>query len=107
MAEPLGRVLFDAAEHGVPVVVSDSGGLGEVSRRFNIGVRVKAGSSEALAEGLLHVKQHYKQTADEFRVAAPLLFRRLPMPAYINCIEQIIESASRRNPIQVNWPGTD
>jgi len=105
LAEPLGRVLFDAAEHGVPVVVSDSGGLGEVSRRFDVGVRVEAGSAEALAEGLLHVKHHYRQTADEFRVAAPLLFQRLPMQAYIHCVERIIESASRRDAIHVDWLG--
>jgi glycosyltransferase involved in cell wall biosynthesis len=107
LAEPLGRVLFDAAEHGVPVVISDSGGLGEVSRRFEIGVRVKAGSPEALAEGLLQVKQHLKQTADEFRVAAPGLFQRLPMQPYIRCVEQILQSASRRNALSVTWLGED
>ena len=57
IAEPLGRVLFDAAEFGVPVVLSDGGGLGEIGKRFDIGVRFESGNPDALAEAIFDVSK--------------------------------------------------
>ena len=83
IAEPLGRVLFDAAEFGVPVVVADSGGLGEVSRPFEIGRRFTANDSDALANTISESVDAFPAVANQFQTAAVDLFRRLPIAPYI------------------------
>lgn len=37
VAEPFGRIVQEAADAGLPVIASDSGGLGEICRLFNYG----------------------------------------------------------------------
>ncbi len=53
--EPFGIVALEAMAAGVPVVVSNSGGLAEVVDREETGVVVEAGSPDALAWGVVHV----------------------------------------------------
>ncbi|QDV69516.1 2-deoxystreptamine glucosyltransferase [Rosistilla carotiformis] len=105
IAEPLGRVLFDAAEHAIPVVVADSGGLGEVAKRFSIGVCFHAEDAKSLATALMQTESDYDQIADRFRAAAVDMFRRLSNKSYIDAVERILQSASSQKSAAVTWIG--
>ncbi|QDS88886.1 2-deoxystreptamine glucosyltransferase [Rosistilla ulvae] len=105
IAEPLGRVLFDAAEFGVPVVVADSGGLGEVSTRFSIGVRFQAENDESLAEALLQTAKNYEQVASSFQTTAVEMFRRLANDTYMETMQRILQSAVSSQKTSETWLG--
>ena len=105
LAEPLGRVLFDAAEHGTPVVLSDAGGLGELSRRFTIGVRFETGNASALADAIAHTANNYVGARHDFRTASVDLFRRLRLESYLETIGGILVAAARWNLSNVKWLG--
>lgn len=107
IAEPLGRVLFDAAEFGVPVVVADSGGLGEVSDRFSIGLRFKAEDSGALADALVIADRKYDEVVSVFGVAAVNMFERLPSHSYITAVERILSRAAERQTTAEVWLGDE
>ncbi len=53
--EPFGIVALEAMAVGVPVVVSDAGGLKEVVRHEQTGILTWAGNAESLAWGILRV----------------------------------------------------
>ncbi|RMH10365.1 MAG: glycosyltransferase family 1 protein [Armatimonadetes bacterium] len=55
--EPFGIVALEAMAAGAPVVVSDAGGLKEVVRHEETGIRTWAGNPESLAWGILRVLQ--------------------------------------------------
>jgi len=55
--EPFGIVALEAMAAGVPVVVSDAGGLKEVVQHERTGLITWAGNAESLAWGLLRVLQ--------------------------------------------------
>lgn len=105
IAEPLGRVLFDAAEFGVPVVVADSGGLGEISERFSIGVRFAAGDASSLAEALLHTDKNYEQVTNKFQTAAVEMFGRLSNDSYIRTIQHMLNTAASGQSTSSAWFG--
>ncbi len=107
IAEPLGRVLFDAAEFGVPVVVADSGGLGEVSRRFEIGRRFTANDSDALANTISESVDAFPAVANQFQTAAVDLFRRLPIAPYIKSVERILTQCANRQLSSEVWLGLE
>lgn len=51
--EPLGRVIFEAYEHGVPAVVSRAGGMPEIVDEGRTGFVFEAGNARALADLLI------------------------------------------------------
>ncbi len=53
--EPFGIVALEAMSRGVPVVVTDTGGLAEIVEHDVNGVKVWADNSDSLAWGILHV----------------------------------------------------
>ncbi len=53
--EPFGIVALEGMARGVPVVVSDTGGLAEVVQHDQTGIKVYAGSAESLAWGIKRV----------------------------------------------------
>ncbi len=55
--EPFGIVALEAMAAGVPVVVSDTGGLREVVQHERTGIITWAGNAESLAWGILRVLQ--------------------------------------------------
>lgn len=105
IAEPLGRVLFDAAEQGVPVVLSDAGGLGELSKRFGIGVRFASGSAQALATALSDVAGSYEETVSDFRVAAVAMLESLSMEPYLEVVAEVLRRSASGKPTRLEWLG--
>ena len=107
LAEPLGRVLFDAAEYGVPIVLSDAGGLGEISRRFDVGVRFKSGDAVALAQALKVVAQNYQEIRQRFLASSLSMLERLSMQSYLSSVERILLAAADRRPSCEVWLGDE
>lgn len=105
LAEPLGRVLFDAAKFGVPVVVSDAGGLGEVSRRFSIGVSFRSGDASAFANSMEYVAVNYSAVLASFRSASQRMLKSLSMKSYIDEIRIILERGSLGESTSTTWLG--
>ena len=105
LAEPLGRVLFDAAEFAVPVVLSEAGGLGEISSRFDVGVSFESGNAEALANTLLAVLKNYDQTAHEFRLNSQNMLKRLCLTSYLSSVDRILQATARRLNSSEIWLG--
>ncbi len=107
LAEPLGRVLFDAAQFGVPTVLSDAGGLGELARRFSIGTCFRSEDSNSLARAIMTVWSHYDESASVFSRAAVQLFHRLPMTSYIAGITEILRRSANHQSSCIQWFGED
>ena len=105
LAEPLGRVVFDAAEFGVPVVLSDAGGLGEISKLFNVGERFRSGYAESLSQEILHVANNYVDSRKKFLASSITMLERLSMKSYISNIENILLNSVKRIPSCEVWLG--
>lgn len=105
LAEPLGRVLFDAANMGVPVVASNAGGLGEVCQRFDIGVPFESGNAEALAESLDYVAENYATVEESFRSASQQMHQKLSMTSYLSEVRKILERAAIGECTSITWLG--
>ena len=61
--EPFGIVALEAMAAGTPVVVADTGGLGEVVRHGQNGLKALPYNPESLAENILWVLTHPEQAA--------------------------------------------
>jgi glycosyltransferase involved in cell wall biosynthesis len=105
IAEPLGRVLLDACVANRPAIVSDSGGLGEFSRHFDVGRRFRAEDSEDLARNIDAALNTYEHERALFEKASQNLLRRLAPRSYIDTVSMIIENAARGKPTAVEWLG--
>jgi glycosyltransferase involved in cell wall biosynthesis len=53
--EPFGIVALEAMAARTPVVVSDTGGLGEIVRHGEDGLKTYTGNSHSLAQNILHI----------------------------------------------------
>jgi glycosyltransferase involved in cell wall biosynthesis len=107
IAEPLGRVLFDAAEHGVPVVLSDAGGLGELARRFKLGVSFQSENADSLAQSVIEALKRYEQVTAEFQAASIRMFERLPMSSYLDAVASILQAATQGECVSRCWLGDE
>jgi len=107
LAEPLGRVLFDAAEHGLPVILSDAGGLGEMSKRFDIGVQFKSGDAAALAERIVYAATNYADIRRDYLEKSLIMLARLSMQSYLSTIKHILHTAAARRVSSEVWLGDD
>jgi glycosyltransferase involved in cell wall biosynthesis len=67
--EPFGITALEAMAAGTPVVVADTGGLGEIVEHEKTGIKVYADNSDSLAWGILQVLQNPRQ-ASELRTNA-------------------------------------
>ncbi len=106
IAEPLGRVILDAAEFGVPCVVSDAGGLGELSERFEVGQRFRSGDSEDLVKQITHAFDSYDRFASACQSTAPAMLQRLSLGDYLAAIREILLKAAAGQPCCVEWFGS-
>ena len=107
IAEPLGRVLFDAAEFGVPVVISEGGGLGEIGRRFAIGVSFTTADSAALADAMVDLAENFEMHRRNFAKAAVAMMQRLKMDSYLTVVSRILKAGTERQCSAMVWQGDD
>ncbi len=106
LAEPLGRVLYDAALHGVPVIASDAGGLGEICRLYDVGVRIPAAAPELLADSIQAVSRQLPEITRAFRIRSGLMLSALDMPGYLASVNTILTRAASGQPVAVRWTGS-
>lgn len=105
LAEPLGRVLFDAARYEVPVVASNAGGLGEICQHFGVAELFESGNPVALAQCILDSLQNLPKVMNDFEAASSTMLKRLRMSSYLSCIQEILTAASLRTMCNVSWLG--
>jgi glycosyltransferase involved in cell wall biosynthesis len=105
VAEPFGRILCEAAEAQVPVLLADSGGLGELSHRFRIGLRFTAGNVDHFIEQLQTAERGYAGLRRDFQAGAERLLTALDFSEYIHVMAALIRRAAAGGPVSVTWHG--
>ncbi|GGH33405.1 glycosyl transferase [Alsobacter metallidurans] len=93
--EPMGRILYEAAMHGVPVLASRVGGMPEIVVEGATGWTVPGGDSAALAEQLRRLATHPEQLDLPHGAYRSVVDRVRPenlIPAY----ERVFEAAADR-----------
>jgi glycosyltransferase involved in cell wall biosynthesis len=107
IAEPLGRVLFDAAKHEVPVVVSDAGGLGEIASLYKVGIPFRSGNVASLVEAITHFSVKRESEIARFRRNSQQMLQSLSMKSYLANIEHILHLTHHGKPCNVVWLGDE
>lgn len=74
--EPFGIVALEAMAAGTPVVVSDTGGLGEIVRHAETGLKALPGNAFSLANQITYLLQH-EERAREMAARAKEVVKRL------------------------------
>ncbi len=105
LAEPLGRVLFDAAIHQTPVVVSNAGGLGEIASRFQVGIPFQSCDAASLVDSILKFDGSRETETKKFNTNALRMLKSLSIKSYISRIESILTKASKQENSCLNWYG--
>ncbi|MFZ1538482.1 MAG: glycosyltransferase family 4 protein [Chromatiaceae bacterium] len=105
--EPFGRILCEAAEAGVPVLLADAGGLGELSHRFGIGERHAPGDAADLARQLMAIREDYAAVAARFESGATRLLGALDEQVYLDVVAAMIRSVANREPVARRWYGQE
>lgn len=103
--EPFGRIFCEAAEAKIPVIVANSGGLGELSKHFNLGISFDGNNATDLAVKLHYAISNYEVVKSEFNLNSQLMLHKLDMSSYITMIESIMSRAMQRQPTSINWFG--
>lgn len=104
-AEPLGRVLLDACQAGIPVIVSDSGGLGEFSQDLAIGFRIPPDDPARLAEEIGRFLLDSRKYTQSFRDAARIVYQRMAPAGYLAALERILKNAASGKNTSIEWFG--
>lgn len=105
VAEPFGRIICEAAEAKVPVLLSNSGGLGELSCRFNVGMRFVPENADDFLAKLNYTKENYQIVQKDFNIGADRLLKALDMKSYMRIIENLLLKATTGCPVAMNWFG--
>jgi|GEM_PF-462215 len=105
LAEPLGRVLYDAAHFGVPIIAADSGGLGEICRLYGVGESFPAGNAVALAARIEASLKCLPEITAEFRRRSAQMVQSLNMASYLDAVKLILLRAAVRQPVSIRWRG--
>jgi glycosyltransferase involved in cell wall biosynthesis len=105
VAEPYGRVLLDAAATRVPAIVSDGGGLGELSEHFNIGRRFRSLDSTSLADSIEAALADYAGERARFSGASERMLERLDPDKYIEAVSAVIMNAAQGRSTAMEWLG--
>jgi glycosyltransferase involved in cell wall biosynthesis len=105
LAEPLGRVLYDAAHFGVPIIAADSGGLGEICRLYDVGVSFPAGNVEALAASIENSLNNLPEITSTFLTRSTRMVESLQMSSYLDAVRSILLQAADRQPVSIRWTG--
>ncbi|MFA5190449.1 MAG: glycosyltransferase [Verrucomicrobiia bacterium] len=105
VAEGFGRILCEAAEAQVPVLLADFGGLGELSRRFDVGRRFETKQVDDFLRQLLFIADHYDEVRRSFLAGAERLLGALDMREYIGVMSQLITHAATGRAVSLEWLG--
>lgn len=100
--EPLGRVIFEAYEHGVPAAVSRAGGMPEIVEEGRTGFVFEAGNAQALA-ALLSAQRDLGWAGARFFKACREKSGEFSMERSFAHHLQLWESVARRTPVA--WVG--
>ncbi|MFV9483994.1 glycosyltransferase [Christiangramia sp. ASW11-125] len=103
--EPFGRIFCEAAEAGIPSLVSNSGGLGELSKHFGLGQRFTAEDANDLSDKLIMMYNTYESITGEYKDRAEIMLQRLKMESYIDKMEQLLKSTAHGKEVSINWFG--
>jgi glycosyltransferase involved in cell wall biosynthesis len=107
VSESFGRILCEAAEAEVPVLLADSGGVGELSHRFNLGVQFKSDNVDDFIMQLHYIADNYEFVRQQFMTDAKRILAALNFESYISIIENIIEASALDKPTSITWLGED
>lgn len=105
VAEGFGRILCEAAEAQVPVLLADSGGLGELSRRFDIGVRFEVKQVDDFLRQLQGIADNYIEAQEHFQIGAKRFLDALDLREYIAVMSRLIIQAATGRAVSVQWLG--
>ena len=104
--DTFGKTLSEAAEAGVPVLLADSGGPGELSRHFNIGVRHTLGDTADFLMKFRDIRQDYNRVRADFVAGAQRLLEGLAVAPWARCMEEVFERAVAEERVSTTWRGT-
>lgn len=107
LQEPFGRIFCETAEAQLPCVVSDSGGLGELSKRFDLGTLFESQNFKSLSEQIEYCYDNYDIISADFKKKAHNFLNRLNKQEYIVAIDEILSSALSGEDVSINWLGND
>ncbi len=105
VAEGFGRILCEAAEAQVPVLLADSGGLSELSKRFDVGVRFETKQVNDFVRQLLFIADHYDEVRKSFLAGTERLLGALDMREYTDVMSQLITRAATGRAVSMEWLG--
>jgi glycosyltransferase involved in cell wall biosynthesis len=91
--ENLGNSSVEALGHGVPAVVSDSGGLPETVGSF--GAVVRAGDAGSLADALVNVQEHYSEARAAARAGRAWVREEFSTERHLDRLLEIYAAALR------------
>ena len=106
LAEPFGRIFCETAEARVPALLADSGGLGELSRRFDAGIRFAPGNAADFVGQLQWVVANYETVQNEFEQAGQHMLAALDLDAYVSVMKELLIQTATGRPVSINWLGT-
>lgn len=93
VAEPFGRVVQEAADAGLPVIASDSGGLGEICKRYNYGTIFHYPDPVNLARLIEYAIERYDQVVTESLTNRESFLAEFSYEKIMAEIEQILMNA--------------
>lgn len=96
-AEPFGRVVQEAADAGLPVIVSNTGGLGEICSSYNYGILFGYPSPKELAALIEAAMARYDQLVGESRARRDGFLAAFEYKKIMAEVEQLlVRSCGRR-----------
>jgi glycosyltransferase involved in cell wall biosynthesis len=103
--EPFGRIFCESAEAKLPCIVANSGGLGELAQRFNLGVQFEGRNAIDLSKKIEHSFENYEQLKEQFQNKAHSILLKLDKTEYIKNIETILDNAIANKATNIKWYG--
>ncbi len=103
--EPFGRIFCETAEAKLPCLIADSGGLGELSKRFELGIQFKGSDANDLAHKIEYCYNNYESIKNDFNIKAHSFLEKLEMKEYIKNIEFILDEAINNKDVSIKWLG--
>jgi glycosyltransferase involved in cell wall biosynthesis len=104
--EPFGRIFCEGAEAQLPMIVSDGGGLGELSSVFDVAVRFKSRDHIDLADKIELFMNNNSLEREKFIDHSQKMLLRLDMSEYLFNIVTIINESINWKKKPIKWLGS-